>query len=574
MRNSFVFFDPQKVPENMNSVAALWKKTFSIKKILVIFAVIFLQSFFIFAQENKTYFEQKIEWQSDENADKYKVQVKNIKTNQVYSFETENNFIDFSKNPLPAGSYEFNVTAVDFLGFESEPSVFERFEIMKAMLPEIVKTADEAIVPEENSKKFKIQIDVKNISEDSKVELVNENTKEIVKGTLETKDTSDGMEATNAEFPKVHEGEWHLRITNPGGKTNESSGIKIIDKKTYDARIAAEEAKAEAQKQKELAEQAEIARRAEAAKAAAEAQKQKELAEQAEIAKRAEVAKAAAEAQRQKELAEQAEIARLAEAAKAEAQKQKELAEQAEIAKRAEAAKAAAEAQKQKELAEQAEIAKRAEEAEAEAQKQKELAEQAEIARRAEEEAKAEAEAQRQKELAVQTKNRNFPGLYFAAEAGFLWSPFNDEFLAGSIVPAVGAKIGILSAERKNRFGFELESLLSKYSVSSDYYDYGDEFGIFSGNFVYERELTKHFLLNVKAGGNAMLIKNSAAYNDSESEDKGGTYGYIGIQGGTYILFRIKKHIIIEAGADYYHIFINGMAGDFVSPKLLVEVRW
>ncbi len=549
MRNSFVFFDPQKVPENMNSVAALWKKTFSIKKILVIFAVIFLQSFFIFAQENKTYFEQKIEWQSDENADKYKVQVKNIKTNQVYSFETENNFIDFSKNPLPAGSYEFNVTAVDFLGFESEPSVFERFEIMKAMLPEIVKTADEAIVPEENSKKFKIQIDVKNISEDSKVELVNENTKEIVKGTLETKDTSDGMEATNAEFPKVHEGEWHLRITNPGGKTNESSGIKIIDKKTYDARIAAEKAKAEAQRQKELAEQAESAKRTEAAKAEAEAQRQKELAEQAEIARRAEEA-AKAEAQKQKELAEQVEIARRAEAAKAESQKQKELAEQAEIAKRAE------------------------EEAKAESQKQKELAEQAEIARRAEEAAKAAAEAQRQKELAVQTKNRNFPGLYFAAEAGFLWSPFNDEFLAGSIVPAVGAKIGILSAERKNRFGFELESLLSKYSVSSDYYDYGDEFGIFSGNFVYERELTKHFLLNVKAGGNAMLIKNSAAYNDSESEDKGGTYGYIGIQGGTYILFRIKKHIIIEAGADYYHIFINGMAGDFVSPKLLVEVRW
>ena len=549
MRNSFVFFDPQKVPENMNSVAALWKKTFSIKKILVIFAVIFLQSFFIFAQENKTYFEQKIEWQSDENADKYKVQVKNIKTNQVYSFETENNFIDFSKNPLPAGSYEFNVTAVDFLGFESEPSVFERFEIMKAMLPEIVKTADEAIVPEENSKKLKIQIDVKNISEDSKVELVNENTKEIVKGTLETKDTSDGMEATNAEFPKVHEGEWHLRITNPGGKTNESSGIKIIDKKTYDARIAAEKAKAEAQRQKELAEQAESAKRTEAAKAEAEAQRQKELAEQAEIARRAEEA-AKAEAQKQKELAEQVEIARRAEAAKAESQKQKELAEQAEIAKRAE------------------------EEAKAESQKQKELAEQAEIARRAEEAAKAAAEAQRQKELAVQTKNRNFPGLYFAAEAGFLWSPFNDEFLAGSIVPAVGAKIGILSAERKNRFGFELESLLSKYSVSSDYYDYGDEFGIFSGNFVYERELTKHFLLNVKAGGNAMLIKNSAAYNDSESEDKGGTYGYIGIQGGTYILFRIKKHIIIEAGADYYHIFINGMAGDFVSPKLLVEVRW
>ena len=570
-----------------------------LKKInfLVFFCVILLHGFNAFpqAEKNKTKieknsFEQKIQWEQDENASEYKVEIRDIKSGKKYYFETEENFVNLN---LPASRYEYQVTVLNSFGRVQTASGWNSFEIFKAELPEIVKVQKKSVVPSKDDDFF-IETDIKNVNEDSAVSLVNEKTGKTIKGSLVMQKSAGKNEktATKVKFPKVENGEWKLIVENPLGQKTESASIQVVDQKTEEARIAAEKAErdrlAKAEEEKRLAEEARIAeekRLAEEAEAAralelARAEEERQLAQkQEEERRKAEEARIAAEKAEQERLAKAEEEKRLAEEARIA--EEKRLAEEAEAARALELARAEEErqlAQKQEEerrKAEEARIAAEKAEQErlAKAEEEKRLAEEARIAeekRLAEEKIASEPETKKSGK-----REKRILGFYAAADGGLLFSPFFDEFSDGKAMPFLGLKLGFVpEIKNSNRIGIEIDSLVSKYELNTSNYDYSDKFAFLRMNLLYQRKIFKNALkLNVRAGGNLIFIQNFMDYKDSDNLKKDAAYGYLGVQGGSSLVFT-AGNFLMEAGADYIFVFIDGMPTDFLSPYISLGIRW
>ena len=571
-----------------------------LKKInfLVLFCVILLHGFNAFpqAEKNKTKieknsFEQKIQWEQDENASEYKVEIRDVESGKKYYFETEENFVNLN---LPASRYEYQVTVLNSFGRVQTASGWNSFEIFKAELPEIVKVQEKSVVPSKDDDFF-IETDIKNVNEDSAVSLVNEKTGKTIKGSLVMQKSAGKNEktATKVKFPKVENGEWKLIVENPLGQKTESASIQVVDQKTEEARIAAEKAErerlAKAEEEKRLAEEARIA-------------EEKRLAEEAEAARALELARAEEErqlAQKQEEERRKKEEARIA-AEKAErerlakAEEEKRLAEEARIAEEkrlaeeAEAARALelARAEEERQLAQKQEEERRKDE---EARIVAEKAEQERLAK-AEEEKKlsentetvAEAEISAEEKIASEPetkksgkKEKRILGFYAAADGGLLFSPFFDEFSDGKAMPFLGLKLGFVpEIKNSNRIGIEIDSLVSKYELNTSNYDYSDKFAFLRMNLLYQRKIFRNALkLNVRAGGNLIFIQNFMDYKDSDNLKKDAAYGYLGVQGGSSLVFT-AGNFLMEAGADYIFVFIDGMPTDFLSPYISLGVRW
>ena len=570
-----------------------------LKKInfLVLFCVILLHGFNAFpqAEKNKTKieknsFEQKIQWEQDENASEYKVEIRDVESGKKYYFETEENFVNLN---LPASRYEYQVTVLNSFGRVQTASGWNSFEIFKAELPEIVKVQKKSVVPSKDADFF-IETDIKNVNEDSAVSLVNEKTGKTIKGSLVMQKSAGKNEktATKVKFPKVENGEWKLIVENPLGQKTESASIQVVDQKTEEARIAAEKAErerlAKAEEEKRLAEEARIAeekRLAEEAEAAralelARAEEERQLAQkQEEERRKKEEARIAAEKAERERLAKAEEERRLAEEARIA--EEKRLAEEAEAARALELARAEEEkqlAQKQEEerrKAEEARIAAEKAEQErlAKAEEEKRLAEEARIAeeKRLEEE-KIAAEPETKKSG---KKEKRILGFYAAADGGLLFSPFFDEFSDGKAMPFLGLKLGFVPEIKKsNRIGIEIDSLVSKYELNTSNYDYSDKFAFLRMNLLYQRKIFRNALkLNVRAGGNLIFIQNFMDYKDSDNLKKDAAYGYLGVQGGSSLVFT-AGNFLMEAGADYIFVFIDGMPTDFLSPYISLGIRW
>ena len=570
-----------------------------LKKInfLVLFCVILLHGFNAFpqAEKNKTKieknsFEQKIQWEQDENASEYKVEIRDVESGKKYYFETEENFVNLN---LPASRYEYQVTVLNSFGRVQTASGWNSFEIFKAELPEIVKVQKKSVVPSKDDDFF-IETDIKNVNEDSAVSLVNEKTGKTIKGSLVMQKSAGKNEkiATKVKFPKVENGEWKLIVENPLGQKTESASIQVVDQKTEEARIAAEKAEqerlAKAEEEKRLAEEARIAeekRLAEEAEAAralelARAEEERQLAQkQEEERRKKEEARIAAEKAERERLAKAEEEKRLAEEARIA--EEKRLEEEAEAARALELARAEEErqlAQKQEEerrKAEEARIAAEKAEQErlAKAEEEKRLAEEARIAeeKRLEEE-KIAAEPDTKKSG---KKEKRILGFYAAADGGLLFSPFFDEFSDGKAMPFLGLKLGFVpEIKNSNRIGVEIDSLVSKYELNTSNYDYSDKFAFLRMNLLYQRKIFRNALkLNVRAGGNLIFIQNFMDYKDSDNLKKDAAYGYLGVQGGSSLVFT-AGNFLMEAGADYIFVFIDGMPTDFLSPYISLGVRW
>ena len=570
-----------------------------LKKInfLVLFCVILLHGFNAFPQVEKNKikieknsFEQKIQWEQDENASEYKVEIRDVESGKKYYFETEENFVNLN---LPASRYEYQVNVLNSFGRIQTASGWNSFEIFKAELPEIVKVQKKSVVPSKDDDFF-IETDIKNVNEDSAVSLVNEKTGKTIKGSLVMQKSAGKNEktATKVKFPKVENGEWKLIVENPLGQKTESAPIQVVDQKTEEARIAAEKAErerlAKAEEEKRLAEEARIAeekRLAEEAEAAralelARAEEERQLAQkQEEERRKKEEARIAAEKAEQDRLAKAEEEKRLAEEARIA--EEKRLAEEAEAARALEVARAEEErqlAQKQEEERrkdEEARIA--AEKAEqdrlAKAEEEKRLAEEARIAeekRLAEEKIASEPETKKSGK-----KEKRILGFYAAADGGLLFSPFFDEFSDGKAMPFLGLKLGFVpEIKNSNRIGIEIDSLVSKYELNTSNYDYSDKFAFLRMNLLYQRKIFRNALkLNVRAGGNLIFIQNFMDYKDSDNLKKDAAYGYLGVQGGSSLVFT-AGNFLMEAGADYIFVFIDGMPTDFLSPYISLGVRW
>lgn len=437
--------------------------SYFLKKInfLVLFCVILLHGFNAFPQteKNKTKieknsFEQKIQWEQDENASEYKVEIRDVESGKKYYFETEENFVNLN---LPASRYEYQVTVLNSFGRIQTASGWNSFEIFKAEIPEIVKVQKKSVVPSKDDDFF-IETDIKNVNEDSAVSLVNEKTGKTIKGSLVMQKTAGKNEktATKVKFPKVENGEWKLIVENPLGQKTESASIQVVDQKTEEARIAAEKAERER---------------------LAKAEEEKRLAEEARIAE-------------EKRLAEE---------------------------------KAASEPETKK----------------------------------------------------SGKKEKRIFGFYAAADGGLLFSPFFDEFSDGKAMPFLGLKLGFVpEIKNSNRIGIEIDSLVSKYELNTSNYDYSDKFAFLRMNLLYQRKIFRNALkLNVRAGGNLIFIQNFMDYKDSDNLKKDAAYGYLGVQGGSSLVFT-AGNFLMEAGADYIFVFIDGMPTDFLSPYISLGVRW
>ena len=138
--------------------------------------------------------------------------------------ESDTSFVEVS---LPAGKYRYRVYAFDFLGRQASVSDWRDFTVLKAVQPQIVNK-EKTVVPVKDDKKVSIPVDVKSIEEDSKVELVNKETNQVVEGKLDVKvDDKNQLVASEAVFPMVEEGNWVVKVTNPSGLFTESEEIKL-----------------------------------------------------------------------------------------------------------------------------------------------------------------------------------------------------------------------------------------------------------------------------------------------------------------------------------------------------------
>ena len=489
-------------------------------KFLLFSLVLVFQASLFFAQPDKNSeknpFEQKIQWEDDENASEYNVEIRNLKTGKTYNFETEENFINLN---LSAGVYEYRVTVLNTFGRVQSTSEWSNFEIFQAKTPEIVKTQEKSVVPSGKNEKFSIDVDIKNVNEDSSVSLINEKTNQIVKGELILQESQDGTKAIKVEFPKVSNGEWKLRVENPLGQNSESNSIDIVDQKIEEARLSAEKAEQERIK----AEQERLAKLEEEKRLAEEARIRAEAEEKARLA-------AIAKAEEEKRIAEELRI-----------QQEKE-----ELARKQEEARLAAEkAEQERQKAEQEQL-----------EKDKKFAKKLESKKN-------------------HVKVKRILGFYVAAEGGIFFSPFFDEFSDGEILPFSGLKLGFVpELKNPNRIGLEFDALVSKYNLTTSDYDYSDKFGFLRANILYQRRIYKNILkLNFHAGGNLMFIQNFMDYKNSENIKKDAFYGYAGVQGGTSLVFT-AKNLLLEVGVDYNYVFIDGMPTDFLSPCISVGFRW
>ena len=218
-----------------------------LKSVLVSLFIVLWSSAFLTAQETKSKFTQRLNWKSDFKAMEYLVEVKNENSDEIIEFKTEENFIEFT---MPSGKYSWRVTAYDYLGRKSKITKWKEFEILKAMKPVIKDVEKSAPLKKlDSSTIVEIPLVSESISDAAKVELVDEILDRCISGKI-----VDGK----AVFENVIEGDYKVRITNPGGFSCESQELTVVD----NSRIEEEKRLAEQKRleeEKRLAEEERLA---------------------------------------------------------------------------------------------------------------------------------------------------------------------------------------------------------------------------------------------------------------------------------------------------------------------------
>ena len=318
------------------------------KKLLLTFIIILISSAFLNAQKK---FNQKIQWSEDPNAFEYKVELKD-KDGKVEVFETDENFLTISK---PSGNYLYRIFVYDFLGRESNVSDWKVLKITKAVQPKIEKIQPKVEIPviiEETgkakvAKSVEIPVSVDSVTRESKVELVNTKTKERIEVKISKVESG---KATSVVAENIPEGQYKVKVTNPGGLSSESESVVKVEKQ--DEKVVRENLRKEAERIAREKAEAEEKARLEAERIArekAEAEEQARL-EAERIAREKSEAEEQARLEAERIAAE--EKARAEELARIEAERK--ALEEAELKERiriAEEARQAAEKARQEEQA-------------------------------------------------------------------------------------------------------------------------------------------------------------------------------------------------------------------------------
>ena len=523
------------------------------KLYIILILLVLFSSSILSAQSTK--FKQKLSWVEDKNAFDYKVEIRGVETSYKSLLESDTSFVEVS---LPAGKYRYRVYAFDFLGRQASVSDWRDFTVLKAVQPQVVNK-EKTVVPVKDDKKVSIPVDVKSIEEDSKVELVNKETNQVVEGKLDVKvDDKNQLVASEAVFPMVEEGNWVVKVTNPSGLFTESEEIKVetnVTRQQLEAERKAEEERIAAE------------RRVEEERIAAEEERlaveRKAKEERIAAERRAEEERKAAERKAEEEslaAERKAEEERLAQARKAEQ-------ERLEAERNAEEERLAAE---EKSLA-----------AERKTEEERIAAE-----RRAEEERKAE------EELAKAEVKKNKPAADFSMLVGggaliniydgsllkynnqTLWKKETDS----SVLPEVNVRMAYLPVKFDGwKAGVELAAQTSILYFENEYIQSYLPFTVVELNCEIQRKLgTDKFLLALKLGGSASIINEIAKYKqDTEEERQASEAAFVnwGAQAGLSFVFIPVKNFEIELGCDFNHVFIPEMPTGNINTYLLMGVR-
>ncbi len=531
--------------------------------------------------QSKSDFSQELKWQADSNAMEYRVEVRNIDDGSKESFTTSTSKITVN---LSAGDYEYRVFAYDFLGRESSVSEWRQFKVLKAMLPSV---SVPKIVETDVEKKSQIElpVEITNIEEESRVELINEETNEVVEGSFEAIVEEGKTLAASVVFPKIDEGDWKLRVTNPSGLSTESDVINIEDKAKIEAQekaleaAAKEEAKAE-EKRLALEEKERIKQEKEAAARAREEEK-----------------KRAAEEKRRLQEERIAERQRQAEEMRKRQEEARERALQAEEKQKAEAKAMAQRRAEQKALAE--ERAREAEEREAKAQEaeRKFQAAQKELEKaRAEEERLRKAEEERlarEKEAEERERKRK------EKMNAFLNKPRKDICIqvgGGAIMPLTSNTYFNLSSSNiykispllkidfttypiklgRVSFGFGANTLGSYIKNTNESMNFSSYYGMFNFNLAARFPISKEKLfIGAKAGGGLAVFYIDISYPDFPERQRvsSPSYASLCVNGELSFVFIPISIIVCELGASYQHVFIDGMNFNTIAPFFSIGVR-
>ena len=544
------------------------RKLYTILILLVLFS-----SSILSAQSTK--FKQKLSWVEDKNAFDYKVEIRGVETSYKSLLESDTSFVEVS---LPAGKYRYRVYAFDFLGRQASVSDWRDFTVLKAVQPQVVNK-EKTVVPVKDDKKVSIPVDVKSIEEDSKVELVNKETNQVVEGKLDVKvDDKNQLVASEAVFPMVEEGNWVVKVTNPSGLFTESEEIKVesnVTRQQLEAERKAEEDRIAAE------------RRAEEERIAAEE-------ERLAVERRAKEERIAAERRAEEERIA-AEKERLAVERKAEEEERLAAERKAEEESLAAERKAEEERLAQARKAEQERLeAERNAEEERLATERKAEEESLAAERKAEEERLAAVEEQQaaEEKLAKAEVKKNKPVADFSMLVGggaliniydgsllkynnqTLWKKETDS----SVLPEVNVRMAYLPVKFDGwKAGVELAAQTSILYFDNEYIQSYLPFTVVELNWEIQRKLgTDKFLLALKLGGSASIINEIAKYKqDTEEERQASEAAFVnwGAQAGLSFVFIPVKNFEIELGCDFNHVFIPEMPTGNINTYLVMGVR-
>ena len=514
----------------------------------------------------KTYSTQTLRWSADPNVLEYRIEIQDIYGNIIQTVTTENNSLEIS---LPNGKYKYKITAYDLLGRESVNSGWNQLEVLKASQPAIsMEQTLESL--EEDGKTLELDVEIKDVTTGSKVELVNPETGETIAGNLLIDsaidaDASEVLHASKSIFENVPEGKWQLVVTNPSGLFSESEPFEVQDT-MKEKRLAAEKAEKERLERERLE-----AERIEQERLAAE---QERLERERLEAERIEQERLAAEQERlerERLEAERIEQERLAE----------ELAEQERIA-----AELAAREKLENDVAANPnvpvnglkytdDIISMASQIFEEEEMNDDYYDDLEIPD--DEEIEAQRKAERHEKWL--NYDRKF---YVNAGVGANFCLYDNDFISkyfmNGFTPSFTARIDFLPFHKnKWRFGMEIAGSRTCYTYSNVYYDLKLDMNMLQTNLIYRFSFAKNKLwLSVKGGGGISLMQTNLIFKveTSEKHNISENFAYFMAGGGLSLTIVPKQLIIFEIGADYTNIFMNDVSTGLLSPYITAGIRF
>ena len=514
----------------------------------------------------KTYSTQTLRWSADPNVLEYRIEIQDISGNIIQTVTTENNSLEIS---LPNGKYKYKITAYDLLGRESVNSGWNQLEVLKARQPAIsMEQTLESL--EEDGKTLELDVEIKDVTTGSKVELVNPETGETIAGNLLIDsaidaDASEVLHASKSIFENVPEGKWQLVVTNPSGLFSESEPFEVQDT-MKEKRLAAEKSEKERLERERFE-----AERIEQERLAAD---QERLERERLEAERIEQERLAAEQERlerERFEAERIEQERLAE----------ELAEQERIA-----AELAAREKLENDVAANPnvpvnglkytdDIISMASQIFEEEEMNDDYYDDLEIPD--DEEIEAQRKAERHEKWL--NYDRKF---YVNAGVGANFCLYDNDFISkyfmNGFTPSFTARIDFLPIHKnKWRFGLEIAGSRTCYTYSNVYYDLKLDMNMLQTNLIYRFSFAKNKLwLSVKGGGGISLMQTNLIFKveTSEKHNISENFAYFMAGGGLSLTIVPKQLIIFEIGADYTNIFMNDVSTGLISPYITAGIRF